>query len=159
MVQAFFISGTPLSSLSFLRSLFERDGFTLTDFSTLAAYTPRIEEREFAQLKTGVSCQCLAISSDGTLCSGEAINFSGRWCTDKFSTEKRLLRFVNARLNLQGGEIAPLNTHVLCAELVVEPDRIVRISRVSVLVNWAACPILNEGVFSSAENQLCITHT
>ena len=47
----------------------------------------------------------------------------------------------------------------MCTDLGVTPEHLVCISRDSVLVNGAACRLLQEGVFNAAENQLCIAHT
>lgn len=75
VVQTFLLAGVPLARLSTFRPLIEQSGFALCDESHLAAtYIPRIEEREFSQLRVELSDQFIGISFDGTSRLGEAVN-------------------------------------------------------------------------------------
>lgn len=124
-----------------------------------ATYVPRIEEQEFSLLKQELTDNFLGIAFDGTSRLGEAVNITGRFCTAKFSLEKRLLRFITAKLHMKGAEFSSLITQVLCRELQVAPDMVVCLSRDSVLVNGVACRLLMQSTFVFAENQMCIAHT
>lgn len=159
MLRAFLISGTPLHRLQYFKPLFERDGVSTVHESHMAAYIPRVEHREFETIKTEIRGQYLSIAFDGTSRLGEAINITGRYCTDRFGINLRLLRFITAKLHLKGPEFASLITRILCTELAVSPDMLVAISRDSVLVNGLACKLLMQSPFNAAENQLCIAHT
>ena len=60
---------------------------------------------------------------------------------------------------MNAAHFASVITRTLCTELGVQPEKLVCMSRDSVLVNGAACRLLQQGVFWCAENQLCIAHT
>ena len=73
---------------------------TVADFSDMAAlYIPLIEAREFRALRSELEGQFIGISFDGTSRMGEAVNVTGRFCTDDFKVEMRLLRFMTAKLH------------------------------------------------------------
>lgn len=160
VTQAFLQSGTPLSRLKFFRPVIERADVRLTDESNMAAtYIPHIEKREFEELKRELKGQFLGLAFDGTSRLGEAVNLTGRMCTENFEIVMRLLRFVTAKLHLNAAEFSSIITRVICSELGLYPENVVCISRDSVLVNGAACRLLRQGAFCWAENQLCIAHT
>lgn len=160
VVQSFMISGTPLHRLNYFRPLMETAGVALTDHSHLAStYIPLIEQREMSRLQHELRGAFIGIAFDGTSRLGEAVSITGRYCTASFALEKRLLRFLTCKLHLKAREFASLITRVLCTELSINPAMITCLSRDSVLVNGAACRILQEGVCYAAENQLCISHT
>lgn len=191
VVQTFLLSGTPLSRMPYFRSLLESDlGVALPNESHLSAvYIPRIEEAEFSLLRQELRGQWIGISFDGTSRLGEAINITGRWCTDDFNLQKRLLRFITAKTHVNSEELASTITCVLCTELAIPPQlvrctRMIRytawqslappvdclipassqrqvgcISRDSVAVNGAACRMLTQAPFSTAEDMMCISHT
>lgn len=160
VTQTFLLSGTPLHRLDFFKPILELAELSVGTSSDLAAeYIPLIEMREFKLLKSEVCGQYLGIAFDGTSRLGEAVNITGRFCTSNFKLEKRLLRFVTSKLHLKANEFAAIITRVLCTELGVDPRMLVALARDSVLVNGAACRILQQGVFNTAENQMCIAHT
>lgn len=160
VTQAFLISGTPLHRLQYFRPLLELANVPLTDESNLAAtYIPQIEAREFLQLRRELNGEFLGIAFDGTSRLGEAVNITGRVCSVDFKIVMRLLRFLTAKLHLNAPEFSSIVTRVICSELGLNPEDVVCISRDSVLVNGAACRLLQQGAFCYAENQLCIAHT
>ena len=160
VVKSFLISGTPLNRVQFFKPVLERFGISVGDDSDLAAqYIPIVEAEEVKRLKGEITGQFLGISFDGTSRLGEAVNITGRFCTESFSLEHRLLRFITSRLHMKAKEFASMITRVLCSELNVDSSMVVCLSRDSVLVNGAACRILQEGLFYCAENQMCIAHT
>ena len=73
--------------------------------------------------------------------------------------EKRLLRFITAKLHKNHRQFAMTVTRVLCTELSVQPSQLVCISRDSVSVNGATCRLLTQSTFALAEDLLCISHT
>lgn len=126
VVQTFLLSGTPLSRLSYFRSLLEPDlGVSLPHETHLAAlYLPRIEETEFGLLRQELRGQFVGIAFDGTSRLGEAVNITGRWCTADFYLEKRLLRFITAKTHVNSTELASLITCALCTELAIPPHQV-----------------------------------
>lgn len=122
-------------------------------------YIPHIEARECARLKEELHGCFVGIAFDGTSRQGEAVNLTGRTCTDDFEIEVRLLRFMTTKLHLNAPELASIITRVLCTELAIDPANLVSMSRDSVLVNGAACARLHAGAFCWAENLLCMSHT
>ena len=160
VVQAFLMSGTPLSRLSYFRSLLDFPGSSMSDESHLSAvYIPRIEEKEFLKVESEISGRFTSIAFDGTSRLGEAVNITGRYCSESFDISIRLLRCTTRKLHMNATALASAITRVLCTEYGVLPERLVCLSRDSVLVNGAACKMLMQSPFSCAENQLCISHT
>ena len=160
VVQTFLASGTPLSRLPYFKPLLERSDVSLNDPSDLGSlYIPLIEKREFELLKGELKAQFLGISFDGTSRLGEALNIVGRYCSDDFVLNKRLLRFKTTKLHMNAAQLAQLITQTLCSELGVAPQFVVSISRDSVSVNGAACRLLTQGILASAEDIMCMSHT
>lgn len=158
-VEAFLASGTPLQRMEHFRPLIERNGLSLTDHSHMRTYIPKIEMTEFSILKKEIKGEFLGVSFDGTTRIGEAINITGRWCSQDFNLMHRLLRFVTAKHHFKGPQFASLITRVLCTDLSIDPAFIACFSRDSASVNGAACRLLCESTFYSTENVLCICHT
>lgn len=160
MVQTFLLSGTPLRHLEYFRPLLLRHGLNVPDASDLSAtYIPRVEEREMSTLREELKGAFVGIAFDGTSRLGEAVNITGRFCTSDFVVETRLLRFITTKLHLKAPQFCSLITRVICSELAMNPDKLVAMSRDSALVNGAACRLLSQASFSSAEVILCISHT
>lgn len=158
-VETFLTSGTPLTRLEYFRPLIERAGLSLTHHSHMRAYVPKIEAKEINMLKKEIQGQHLCVAFDGTTRAGEAINVTGRWCSANFCINTRLLRFATAKHHLKAPQFASLITRVLCTDLSLDPDYVACFSRDSVALNGAACRLICQSTFNSAENLLCICHT
>lgn len=125
----------------------------------MRSYIPKIEAVELSLLKKEVAGQYLCVAFDGTSRLGEAINITGRWCTETFHLRHRLLRFLTCKHHLKAAQLASMLTKVLLTELGIEPEQVVSFSRDSVAVNGAACRLLCSATFTCAESILCICHT
>lgn len=124
-----------------------------------ATYIPLIEAREFRKLKDEMVGRYVGLSFDGTSRLGEAVNLTGRYCSNDFTIRMRLLRFLTCKVHLKASEFASMLIRIVCTELSIPPNMVVNLARDSVLVNGAACRILQGSAFYAAENQLCIAHT
>jgi hypothetical protein len=160
VVQTFLVSGTPINRLKFFRPLIERSGVSLSHESNLmSTYVPMIEANEFQLVKSEIHDQYVCIAFDGTSRLGEAMNIVGRFCSQDFCIENRLLRFKTTRQHVKAPQLAQLITQTLCTELGFRLDMLVGLSRDSVGVNGAACRLLMQSTFTCAVDMMCISHT
>lgn len=114
VVETWMKAGLPLSSLDDVRGILEKGSqLSLTDSSHLRQYVPLIEKFEKDRINDDISGQQLAIQFDGTSRLGEAINVVGRFVTEDFQINMRLLRFLTLAKHVDGDKLASLLNTIL----------------------------------------------
>lgn len=153
-----FVAHPPFTGIDHHKQLLQRGGHSLPGSHHLQALIPKIEAEEDKRLDHELSGEYIGIAFDGTTRLGEAVNTTGRWCTNTFELRKRLLDFTTLEKHVNNVELAAHITNVVMQVHHVPLANLVNISRDSVSVNGAACRRLM-GTFTSAVGTLCICHT
>ena len=153
-----FVACPPFAKVDKLRPLLRRAGHALTESSHLKKFIPQIEAAEFKLLGEELNDQYVGIAFDGTTRLGEAINVTGRWCTDKFEIVMRLLDFHTLKKHVDNKQLAAHITNLLMTKRNIPLSSVVNIARDSASVNGAACRRLRV-TFDSAADALCFCHT
>lgn len=145
-------AGVEISKADTMRNLLQRSGVPLTDSSHLRSFVPLVEQREIAQTRADVAGQHVCIAFDGTRRLGEAINVTGRFCSDKFEIKTRLLAFVTAAKSYDAGDLVRLLTPILLQQMQLDAKMVVAFARDAVACNGLAMSTLSS-IFGSSEVQ------
>ena len=158
VVQSMMYAGIPLQKADYLRPLFQRSGFALTDSSHLRGLVPLVEQHEIERVRADLVGQRISVAYDGTRRQGEALNVTGRYCTIDFHIQMRLLAFITAAKSYTADDLVRLLSPILMQVLLIQPDNIIGFSRDSVSANGLAMQTLCT-IFGLAQDMPCISHT
>ena len=153
-----FLSCPPFERIDHFRPLLQRSGHALTGAQHLKLFIPQIQKVELELLNAELLEQYIGIAFDGTTRLGEAINVTGRWCTENFEIVMRLLDFTTLKAHVNNVQLAAHITNVVMQQRRVPLTHVVNLARDSVSVNGAACRRM-QTTFTSAADSLCFCHT
>ena len=153
-----FVASPPFAGIDDHKLLLQRAGFSVPESPNLKRFIPRIELAEDTLLNSELLDQYIGISFDGTTRLGEAINTTGRWCTNNFMLVMRLLDFTTYERHVNNVQLAAHITNLVMQRRGIPLDHVVNLARDSVAVNGAVCRRLKL-TFSSAADSLCFCHT
>ena len=153
-----FVCYPPFEGINHHRPLLQRSNYSVPEASHLKKFIPKIELSELKRLNSELVGQYIGVAFDGTTRLGEAINTTGRWCTEDFVLVQRLLDFTTLETHVDNQRLAAHITNLLMQRRGVPLDHVINLARDSCAVNGAACRRLKV-TFSSAADSLCFCHT
>ena len=153
-----FVAHPPFAGINHHKNLLQRAGHAVPEASNLKRFIPKIEDEEDKKINRELTDQYIGIAFDGTTRLGEAINTTGRWCTEDLLLVQRLLDFHTYEKHINNVQLAAHITNVIMQVRGVPLVHLINIARDSVSVNGAACRRLKQ-TFTSSADTLCICHT
>jgi len=155
---ALLAAGIPLNKADTLRDLLRRSGNALTDSSHLRGLVPLVEKQEVERTRADIAGQHLCIAFDGTRRVDEALNITGRFCSESFEINMKLLTFVTVAKHVDASALVRLINPILMLHLQIKPEMIVGFARDSVACNGLAMVTLST-IYGSSEDMQCMSHT
>ena len=132
-------------------------GESLTHFSHLATFIPKIAQREKERVSDEIKDELGCLIYDGTTRLGEALAALWRQCSKNFILMQRLVAFRTTASHMNGERLYRLLGTILLRDLGKQPEEVIADSRDSCSTNGVAERMLALLCPAMAVNK-CISH-
>jgi len=155
---ALLAAGIALYKADALRNLLQRSCHALTDSSHLRSLVPLVEQHEIEQIRKDLAEKHVCIGYDGTGRMGEAVAITGRYLSEHFEIQMRLLAFVTLAKNYDASSLVRLLNPILMQHLQIKSDMVAGFAHDSAACNGLAMQTLSV-LYGSSVDLPCVSHT